>query len=1024
MAVSAQCLMTDLYPGNAVPAPSTSAVVEISTCNWQTEYSQISGIMAGTSYEFAATLNTYITVREGTVNGNVLAHGYSPLVITANSTDDLFVHWTADDQCATASNCIITTVRRLCPSVSAVPVDDCDNGTFSVLVNVSDLGEAGAVILSYAVNDDPYTMHGIVGVGEVIIGPFAITDVVDVLAENDVDPLCNTEVFDIITTGLCPIEVDCAASSPLQQSYCYTNSDSRQWIYEGTDPGQSLAMVFSQGTIEASWSDMLTIYDGMDNSGPILFQHTLFNDVDLAGLMVVATSGTIYMEMSSDQWWGSCGDGNYQEWQWTVQCLDCQAPTASFSVVTDCVAQEFMVNVNITDMGSDPQLEIANSAGLPSIMASAAGSYQVGPFPVAVPVVVTLVNDYSDLCNLASAPLVNDWCPITINCDNGIPLDQTYCYENNDSQEWLYTSQPPGQTLALYFEQGSIESATWDHITIYDGTDNTGTVLFNHTQASQLNLAELLAVASSGSIYMTMTSDGSNSCSSNGQTQWIWSVQCLDCSAPTVGFSVVLDCENEQFFVEANFTSLGSDDAIDLMNTGGAPPQNVTAPGVYSVGPFELGQTVMVTAENDQNALCSVASPLLTNSVCPVVSCGPDNYSFCYTNYMDTTMVFQSDSDFPIAIVFNSGQIESCCDYFSIYDGPTPSSTPLAQNFNNGGDMTGVFYASSQTTAGPQNALTVVFHSDVSVNCQVNGYTPISYTVACLDCTNPEASYTVVPDCIHQTFSIQLNVPNTGTSSTVRVANSLNTDTLENVPQGVSMVGPFPMNSQVVLTVLNATNDLCRVFSPSLTYSTADCVIPSCSAAGYEYCYANSDTAWFVYQSSTSEPLTIGFQWGELLVNDYIQVFDGLDANAPIIFMGNLGGDMSGYAINSTNGANAICMRIISNFSGSCSDGAASSMYWVVECGEVGVDELSTGDFDLFPNPSNGQVFLRMGGVTQGAMELRVADLTGRVVYTDRVAPMQHSTQVLELGNLASGTYVVTLNGSDWLRTKQLQIVR
>ncbi|HEY0978904.1 MAG TPA: T9SS type A sorting domain-containing protein, partial [Flavobacteriales bacterium] len=95
-----------------------------------------------------------------------------------------------------------------------------------------------------------------------------------------------------------------------------------------------------------------------------------------------------------------------------------------------------------------------------------------------------------------------------------------------------------------------------------------------------------------------------------------------------------------------------------------------------------------------------------------------------------------------------------------------------------------------------------------------------------------------------------------------------------------------------------------------------------------------------------------------------------------------------------------------------------------VECGEVGVGELGIGDFEMFPNPTNGQLFIRLPEEVRSTLDLRVMDLTGRVVFQGPISPVQHTTTVLDLGMLANGNYVVTLNGGDWVRTKQLQITR
>lgn len=93
---------------------STSGTKQISVCQNQDEYSTITGVVAGYEYEFANFANissevSYITVRTGTFDGPVLSQGWSPLNVVAESNDTLFVHWNADENCGTDSECITTT---------------------------------------------------------------------------------------------------------------------------------------------------------------------------------------------------------------------------------------------------------------------------------------------------------------------------------------------------------------------------------------------------------------------------------------------------------------------------------------------------------------------------------------------------------------------------------------------------------------------------------------------------------------------------------------------------------------------------------------------------------------------------------------------------------------------------------------------------------------------------------------------------------------------------------------------------
>lgn len=67
----AQC--TNTSPYGTATAASDNSTVQISTCNYQTEYSTVSNITAGQTYIATYDLGGYITVHSGTYDGPVVA---------------------------------------------------------------------------------------------------------------------------------------------------------------------------------------------------------------------------------------------------------------------------------------------------------------------------------------------------------------------------------------------------------------------------------------------------------------------------------------------------------------------------------------------------------------------------------------------------------------------------------------------------------------------------------------------------------------------------------------------------------------------------------------------------------------------------------------------------------------------------------------------------------------------------------------------------------------------------------------
>jgi len=97
-------------------------------------YSSVGGVPAGEDIRFLiADQEGYITVREGSYDGPVVAEGPSPVTVIGASGADLFAHWNEDSTCASLDNSFLATVQCIscgpldCPGVGNF-LDPCNNG--------------------------------------------------------------------------------------------------------------------------------------------------------------------------------------------------------------------------------------------------------------------------------------------------------------------------------------------------------------------------------------------------------------------------------------------------------------------------------------------------------------------------------------------------------------------------------------------------------------------------------------------------------------------------------------------------------------------------------------------------------------------------------------------------------------------------------------------------------------------------------------------------------------------------------
>lgn len=1263
------CTNTTEFPFDFPTTPDPGgALTTISTCSYESEYSVVTGIVAGAAYQFTLGTGNYITVRQGTYDGPILAEGYSPVTAIAADATDIFAHWNVDETCATMSGtCIVTTVQLFLncipPTVSAVFNENCDLQEFTVEVNITDTGDSSIVNIAYNTSGGPVVISG-VSVGTTTLGPFLFGDFIDIIIEHETDPACNVNLGHFEATGDCPVTVSCGGA-PEPVTYCYGNNVQEIWNYVSTGTG-SLVLTFISGTIENSNLDQLFIYDGTDNTGPILFQHTAFSTFDLAGLVLPSTTGAIHMELYTDGF-GSCADGTQTEWNWQVQCLDCFLPQATASSIDDCPNNQFSIVVDITDVGDGGTVDIlytVNGGAVQTVSGLGAGITNLGPFTVNDIVSIQVNHGTNPACNIDLGTHTDqDTCPNLITC-GAPPLVETYCYQPNDFQDWLYTAVGSG-TLRLQFHIGTIEPNFYDILNIYDGVDASGTLLFSHgdlttnlgPEGSAINginypYETVSVYSATGSLYMEMssdgvvqcggefpttdfdswewdvvcldcsipvaditvvdscatemfyldvnitstgsgataaldytvnggpvqnlaglnigittlgpfafdenvnvtlvhetnslcnipmgdftdtgtcpelidcgtevdvtychgenedavfyyqgtgtyplalffnggeleeccdrlfvydgpditapeltpvggalgdltgqfyastnpghsltvrvTTDGSVSCQSGAQAELDWTVSCLDCVPPTASFNIVQDCENFQYFIDVVVDSLGSDNQMEILNTAGLPADTITAPGTYQIGPFVSGTQVQITVQNDANSLCNVYSDVLVNPLCPNILCGgtPLIETYCYTDLENRAWAYEAPTPgATIQLAFIRGTIESnTWDDLIIYDGPDATGPVL---FTHGGTSSNLgpdgsailgvpyIYETVNVTTTTGN-LYMTLTSDGSVNCSGNfpaaDYDPWEWSVQCIGCAAPGVSYNTVADCRHRIYKTEVIVTQAPDSLGLEVVDMINGDTILVTATGVYEFGPFPVDGPSLFAVTDLVSPNCTYFSDTLTYLSDSCVIRSCGFDYYTYCYENDEDRWYTFQSLENVPTTISFTQGQLLSNDRITLYNGFDETAALIYQGSNGGNLTGFEVNSQNPDNAITLHIESNDVGSCETGEATvEMNWIVGCGAVGMDEFAADGFSVFPNPTQGNLFVELGSKVHGNVRLRVMDMSGRIVLDDPFMVQAGGRRTIDLRGLQSGQYMVQLTTENWVKTQRVQLTR
>lgn len=91
--------------------------------------------------------------------------------------------------------------------------------------------------------------------------------------------------------------------------------------------------------------------------------------------------------------------------------------------------------------------------------------------------------------------------------------------------------------------------------------------------------------------------------------------------------------------------------------------------------------------------------------------------------------------------------------------------------------------------------------------------------------------------------------------------------------------------------------------------------------------------------------------------------------------------------------------------------------------GMVGIEEtLLTSSLALYPNPTNGVINIRLDREQNVQSQIRIIDLSGRVVY-DQSLVLSNANFVLNLNELSAGIYVLQLSSENQTVSRKINII-
>ena len=403
--------------------------------------------------------------------------------------------------------------------------------------------------------------------------------------------------------------VDCTAG-PITTSFCYDTGLDNSYSFTSLD-GSPMNLTINSGQVENGWDELIIL----DSDGTELY-NGYGTGGDISGLTFQSSGDNITLVVQED---GSvsCVSSGYNPIDFTVACATCVNPIANYTMVTDCLnGPQFFIDVDLTDVGSGSSVTLSDNQSTATQTATATGVYTFGPYDNNTGVVISVTNDDDANCSISSSSITQEFCTTTlVDCNSG-PLTLDYCYENNNTTDFAYTSSD-GVPVNLTINSGNVENG-WDEFIVYDSDGVTELTPAQPYYGNAGDISGLTFQSTGDTISFVIISDGSISCDSGSVNPINYTVACATCINPAATYTVVDDCDNgDQFLIDVDVTSLGDADSLTISDNQGGATQSATATGVYTFGPYPFLTDIVISIANDQDVNCVINSNTIQLFACP-----------------------------------------------------------------------------------------------------------------------------------------------------------------------------------------------------------------------------------------------------------------------------------------------------------------------------------------------------------------------------------------------------------------------
>ena len=324
----------------------------------------------------------------------------------------------------------------------------------------------------------------------------------------------------------------------------------------------------------------------------------------------------------------------------------CSSPVATATLNSqDCTAETFLIDVNVTDLGSGSPIIFDGTIATPLTVT---GITTLGPYPSGIAIPITIQHGADALCDL-DLGTVKDTCTeivftIDTAVDNTISITETIVsggdtyvltvfHSGNEELDnlgggdlifFLSAIDPLTPYILSITKNGSPTNFNLNSID-YD-TLGQGTIsLTNQDDAiisnpTSYNIGNGTLVISNPANALSISEVKINPTSVLDLNNFGFhniSVDIVDTCAPPAATAVVSsqNCSTGEFFVDVNVTDLGNGSPSIFDGTTATP---VAATGVVNLGPYPIGTPINFTIQHGNDTLCDIDLGAVVDT-CPTI---------------------------------------------------------------------------------------------------------------------------------------------------------------------------------------------------------------------------------------------------------------------------------------------------------------------------------------------------------------------------------------------------------------------